>query len=301
MQIVLYVHEIKRVSGITTFTLNFVKNLYSDYDITIVCDKYDQSRIAELGNYAKIVINNFQDIECDVCLFVTTVRMPTRIKAKAYYQICHSDFKKWGVDYIPQIGIGHIAVSDTVKKSLQSDFGVESIVIPNLLAVPTNKYCLRLLTASRIAQGKGFERMIDLARKIKAAEIPFVWEIYGSGDNFYPNLIKSQCSDIPELVFMGDRLDVQPYMLNVDYVVQLSDSEGFCYAIYEALQVKTAVLVTMWKGVEQIVRNGVNGYILDFDLSNLNVENLCNCIPKQIEPMTISAKPWHDLFSSVGN
>ncbi len=59
-------------------------------------------------------------------------------------------------------------------------------------------------------------------------------------------------------------------MKDADYIVQLSDNEGFCYAVYEALQIGKPCIVSRWDGVEKAIRDDENGYILDMDMSNLN-------------------------------
>jgi glycosyltransferase involved in cell wall biosynthesis len=101
--------------------------------------------------------------------------------------------------------------------------------------------------------------------------------------------------DIPEVSFMGIRDNIPSYMKGVDYVVQLSDSEGFCYSVYEALSVGTPVIVNSWAGVENVIQNGYNGYILN-DILDLDL--IYSKKPK-IPPTTFveNADNWLSLFN----
>jgi glycosyltransferase involved in cell wall biosynthesis len=61
--------------------------------------------------------------------------------------------------------------------------------------------------------------------------------------------------------------------------VQLSDTEGMPYCIQEALQALTPVITTNYPSVHELVKDGENGYILDMELSNFDIEKLQK-IPK---------------------
>ena len=96
---------------------------------------------------------------------------------------------------------------------------------------------------------------------------------------------------------MGERTEIQPYMARADYVVQLSDNEGFCYSIHEALQIGKPVIVTDWQGVRDVVKDGQNGYILSMDLIDLDIDKLYNSIPKGDKLEVNNSKPlWNNLI-----
>lgn len=73
---------------------------------------------------------------------------------------------------------------------------------------------------------------------------------------------------LKNMVFHGYKEDVSKEVAQSDYLVQLSDSEGFPYSTYEALQQLTTVIVTDFPSAKEQVKEGVNGWILDFDLSD---------------------------------
>jgi glycosyltransferase involved in cell wall biosynthesis len=67
---------------------------------------------------------------------------------------------------------------------------------------------------------------------------------------------------------------------NCDYLVQLSDTESFCYSAYEALQRNVPVILTDFPEARNLVDDGENGFIVDMDLSNLDVDRIFNNKPK---------------------
>jgi glycosyltransferase involved in cell wall biosynthesis len=89
-------------------------------------------------------------------------------------------------------------------------------------------------------------------------------------------------------------------MLDADYLVQVSDTEGFCYSIYEALQVDTPCIVTDFPSAFEQVKDGKSGYILKMDLSNLDIDKIYNKIPTQISFTEKSTEEdWIKLFKNV--
>lgn len=274
MHIIIYSKVIRKVSGVQTFELAFLQEFSKWAKITVLYDIGEESKINEFAKYADVIQNRRQQIECDICIFSSISHENHNIIAKRYIQVCHMDLYAWRVRYRAKPEVEHVAVSKTVQESLKVNYGLDSTVIPNLLPKTDIKKVLRLMTATRIDQGKGIERMIELILKLKANGRPFIYEIYGEGTTTYTNMIKEKLKGIPEVHFMGGKSDIQSYMLGNHYLVQLSDSEGFCYSVHEALQVGVPVIVTNWKGVEETVHDGVNGYILEMDLSNLDVNKL---------------------------
>lgn len=296
--IVLYTKVIKRVSGIQTFERAFIENMYLDCKIKYVYDATESLEIVEeMRKYAEVIKNTNQIIRGDVCIYSSISRASHNIQAKKFIQVVHTEYSKWNIKPDTNGIDSFIAVSDTVARDLKTHFNIDAKVIPNLLTSPKHDKVLRLLTASRIEKGKGFDRMLKLAQELKREKYKFVWEVYGRGAKVFEVTIKDQFKDIPEVAFLGSREDVRSYMYGVDYVVQLSDNEGFCYSIHEALQMSTPVIVSRWEGVDRIVNDGYNGYILNMDLSNLDIKSLYNKPPQFVtNPVNNSVQLWKELF-----
>jgi hypothetical protein len=75
---------------------------------------------------------------------------------------------------------------------------------------------------------------------------------------------------------MEPTLDIITYIKKADYLVQLSNSEGFCYSIVEALSVGTPVIVTPLDVLDEIgVVDGENARVMPYELSeHINLKNL---------------------------
>lgn len=278
MRIILY-QKVVRLNGTFTFDKIFTRTFGKKHEILYVYEAGEKHLIDEIGKNAVVTRNEGQSILGDICIYSSVSHGVHRIKAKKFIQIVHTDLHDWKVDYKP-VGIDlHVAVGESVANSLKKNNGLDSVVIPNFLEEPKVDKVLRLITASRIAERKGFERIAEMAKRLSLAGKKFVWEIYGNGTPSFVSNFRYSISNNPSVVLMGERSEVQSFMVDCDYLVQLSDSEGFCYSIHEALQVGTPVIVTDWVGVRNVVLDGINGYILNFDLSNLDINKIYSTRP----------------------
>ena len=82
---------------------------------------------------------------------------------------------------------------------------------------------------------------------------------------------------------MNPTRDIFDYIAEADYGVQLSDTEGYSYFINECLQYGTPVICTNFPSAYEIMEDGINGYILDMELSNLDIDKIVNNIPKNFK------------------
>lgn len=130
---------------------------------------------------------------------------------------------------------------------------------------------IKLVTISRISKEKGFGRMLQLEAMLKAAGISFIWDCYGDTSTRHARQIIRQFKYVK---FKGITKAPQQVMRQYDYLVQLSDTEGFPYSIYEAMQVMVPVIATDFPSVHEMITDGVNGYILKMDLSNFNTDKI---------------------------
>lgn len=299
MKIVLYCKHLQKTSGITTFQIEFLKQFHFNYEIIVVYDIADNEVMERFEKYCQVVKNKMQLIECDICIYSSVFRENHNIIAKKYVQVIHSNLHEFKVPYSSKGVDIHVSVSESVRDELKKHYNIDSIVIENMLSqIKTNKV-LRLATMSRIAQKKGFERIVKFAKELKKENIPFIWGIYGNEiTKGYLEGIKIQLKDIPEVVFLGHKDNVHDYVIDSDYIVQLSDSEGYCYSVYEALSLGIPVIVTRWENIENLIKDGVNGYILNMDMSNLNVKKYFTNIPKidSIVNNSLQIDKWTNLI-----
>ena len=120
--------------------------------------------------------------------------------------------------------------------------------------------------------------MLMLAKELKKANVKFRWTIFTD-----LNLYNQKPFDIEEIVYMQPSYDLWDYIAEADYGVQLSDTEGYSYFINECLEYGTPVITTNFPSVYESVEDGKNGYILDMELSNLDIDKIVNHIPKDFK------------------
>ena len=77
------------------------------------------------------------------------------------------------------------------------------------------------------------------------------------------------------MVKLPETLNIKDYIAKCDYLIQLSDSEGFGYSIVEALELGVPVITTPITVLEELgFQDGKDGYIVPFDMQDINVERL---------------------------
>lgn len=300
-KVVLCQHFFNKIGGIETFIINFCKTFYKEYDITLLCRNIDIDNALKLSQYADVVCEP-TDIECDT-LIITSVlidnQMIEKVKYKKIYQMVHSDwsqmkrFLDWEIKkYSPDTQF--IAVSESARDSLKKEYGYDSIIIPNILIKPyvNSQKTLKLLSLCRLTKEKGFERMKILCDLLEELHIPYIWNVYGTNvynEQSYKNMIiqKSITKNIGEVI------------KNHDYVVQLSDTESFCYTMYESLLLGVPVLVTPFPNAKQEIKDGENGYILPFDMniSKDKIKQIYKNIPQNVKYKQEGVKEkWQELL-----
>lgn len=288
-KIVIYHNYIPKVGGIESAIYNLASGLDKNgYDVTIL---YNGAESCEsLFHYAKVanVIKlGEEELEFDVCLIASNHIIPNRIKAKRFLQWVHSDYDRYKLDLVNKGKVEYIAVSKHCAKIIKKREGVECKVIYNLLAEDFGKdkrKVLRLVTNSRVSPEKGFGRMLELAKVLKEKGVRFSWVIYGDNSHFpkeYWGWI-DKFRPIEEIQWVGYKSDILIGLTNADYLVQLSDFEGCPLAILEALKMEVPCIVTNWGGVEELIEDGINGYVLPMDtkLYGGYVDKIVNNIPR---------------------
>jgi glycosyltransferase involved in cell wall biosynthesis len=179
----------------------------------------------------------------------------------------------------------HYAVSKAVAEAYKRISGVNVKVAYNPLTIEKPKKILRLISATRLTKEKGKDRMIKLANALDKAEIPYEWRIFTNDSLPIPN---------ENVIYMKPRLDIRNYIADADYLVQLSDTEAFSYSILESLCLGTPVIITpIPSSIEMGVKNGINGYILDFSMEDIPINDIYTNIPK------IAFKSPKDIYDKL--
>ena len=298
---------LNNIGGIETALETLVRT-FKDEDITVLVNaRADgaQEQIKRLERYCKVVFDNdYQTVyEADVALLFTPIMQSVpldNIKARKIYQFVHSDIKglmrhpQWqSFTWKPDSRISKvIAVSETAQKGLKEALGVDSVVVPNIFEprqLPTT-----FLFISRATMEKGLDKALELANRFDAAGKDYVLLIaslvdpYGS---YWPPI-----NNNPRIIYLNASIYNPVFYRCADYVIQMSTSESYCYTIREAMAQGCAVIGSKIPEIEKVVKDGVNGYLLNDDLSNLDIDKIFNEVPKPNGYKEKISPEWRKVF-----
>lgn len=264
MKNIFYFRKINEIGGIETFFYQLAKK-YKDYDITIYYNDGDSKQIKRLKKYVDVKKYQGEEIICDKAFFNFNIDIIDNVKANEYIQIVHGDYKAMNIKPNTHHKITkYFGVSKQVCKTFKEVTGFDCELVYNPIEIEKPKKVLNLISATRLTAEKGKNRIIKLAKLLEENNIPYLWTIFTDDTNSIKN---------PNIIYMKPKLDIINYIANADYLVQLSDNEGYCYSVIESLCVGTPVIVTECPVFKELgIRNGENGFILDFDLDNINIK-----------------------------
>lgn len=257
--VVMYCSYGHKIGGIETFFYEWCMAMKDRYKILFLYDVMDPVQLERLGRIVPVMKNSGSKISCDTVILNRLIdSVPKNIEYKKTVQVCHCCIQK---DYkLPKNRDYLVNVSKAAKLSWGEE-AKKGIVINNICR-KTSKKALIFVSATRIGatdKGDNDSRFIKLVHMLNESGIPFVWL----------NFCDYPLNNPPRnFVNMDTSLNIQDYIARADYLVQLSDVEAYSYSVLEALINNTAVICTPVPSfVEQGVKDGVNGYIVPFDMS----------------------------------
>ena len=128
--------------------------------------------------------------------------------------------------------------------------------------------------------------MLYLLNKLKEKNKPFLLLIFTDLPFEY---------DDSRVVFIKPELNPFGWMSICDYICQLSDTEAGCLTAQEALKLGIPLIITKLPILEEFGINESNAKILEFDMSNLDVDDLWNIpvVENWKEPIS---KGWEEIM-----
>ena len=274
---IFYISNFNIIGGVETFIYELSRK-YKDLDITIIYKKGSYPQIKRLKKYVRVVKYNNQKVKCKRAFFNYETDIIDNIESKDYIQIIHAMWKTQELTPVlnPKIN-KYFAVSEIAAKEWEEITCIKPQVVRNPLTITTEekKEVLYLISATRLTEEKGKDRMIALSKILDHAGINYLWLVF---------TYDKDAIDSPNVVYMKPTLNIRPYIASVKgrgYGVQLSDCEGDCYFTRECEGLGVPLLVTPIPSFkEQGLEDGKNCYYLPFDMSNIDVDKIVNNIPK---------------------
>ncbi len=280
---VIYFPSVNAVGGIETFCYEMGLKYGKEYDITFLFREGDPAMLAKIAETCRVIrYRPGDEIECDVFIFGWGYDILDHVHAKEYIQTFHADYINRHLNPCDDKRITkRFGVAENTTKGIVEHYGLDMQTMYNPYTVKKPRKVLKLVSATRLTPEKGFDRMVKLADALDAANIPFHWLVFTDKPREFPN---------KNVTVLPARLDVLDFIADADYLVQLSDTEGYSYSIVEALSVGTPVIVTdIPVAAEQGVVNGKTGFILPFDMSEVPVD----AIYKGVKKFTYTPRESH--------
>ena len=311
-EVIVYASYIPKVGGIETITYNLVKLLSKrGFNVTLVYKELETDKcLVKFLDCADVIKAEDYIITGDICIICSNYKLPQNIHAKKYIQWIHSDYEKYpqedGLANADK-DIEYVAVSKHCAKVFEKLYKIKPTVIHNFpdYEFGAESVDLVLCTVTRFSKEKGRERMLWLCKKLRELNIKFLWLIVGN-NSVWANedkLWRDTFKDFEEVSFLGYKENPSIYMRCADYTVLLSDFEGSPLALLESLSLNTPVITTGWDGADEIVKQGVNGYILPLEIEKTEdklikkiIQNRPNDFKMDFEP---TKQKWVDLINKL--
>lgn len=270
---IFYQEYLNYIGGVETFLYELAKK-YKNRNLTIYYSDGDGRQIERLKKYVRCKKINNSDfpLKCKKAFFNYSTKIINHIEADEYIQVVHADFLDPSLfpKYKPIVSDKvnkYYAVSYNNAKSFKKLTGINAEVAYNPITIEEQSRLLRLIAPQRLTPEKGGKRLEYLIKELDKNNILYELQIFSNGRL---NI------NSPNVIYRKPNLNVRQYIVNSDYLVLLSDTEGFCYGLYESLAHGVPVICTKLPILNEMGVNNTNGIILDFDMSNLDVHEIYN-------------------------
>lgn len=278
---IIYFNHLYKLGGIQTW----IANLGNRYDFSVVYDTGDKNRIEYLQRKGIECIRYVgQEIECNTlitCIFGN----PEKIKAKKVILAVHGDYKELPIENIPK----HdkvIAVSKLAADSWKEMTKEEAEVLYNPVDIYEETKPIIIGVFSRLSKEKGKWRVELLINKLIESKKPFLLLLFSD--------FKIDIKD-DRIIQFEPVMNPHPWMSICTYICQLSDTEAACLTMQEALKMKIPLIITKLPILKEFKVSKTNAKILDFDMSNLDINDLWN-IPIVNDWKEPDIKGWDKYF-----
>lgn len=274
---IIYMQTISALGGIETYVYELVKK-YGNLDIAVVCKSCDKLQARRIREICPLYIHTNQRIECKVAIINYDVSIIDYINEDAeIYEAIHGDYSNPIYTFKPPTHPrikAYIALTEYLQGKVKELVNLDNVMVSyNPLTITNKEKPLILVSATRLHEHKGKKRMEKLVQELDKRGINYIWYII-TGDIGGINS--------PNVIFIKNRLDVDKWINQADYVVLLSDSEALSYTINEALYRDIPVICTPLPYLKEIgVEDGKNAYIMEFDCSNVeDIADKITNVPK---------------------
>lgn len=263
MKNVFYMKKISKIGGVESF-LYYLSKLYKDF--IVYYREGDPKQIERLAKNVE-VHKYTKPIKCD--RFFCSYGYDIQVEAKEYYHIVHYDPMSVTFTPLQNEGFKYIGVSKLACKGFEARTNKKCELIYNPVVIEkpnvekkTDK--IHLISATRLTNEKGGDRIRKLAEMLDKAGVNYTWDVYSNKHikQVSPNVHKKDT-----------KLDLSKEVAEATYLVQLSDHESFGLSVCESLILGTPVIVTDIPAFKEVgCKHGKNAIICDLDMKNVDID-----------------------------
>lgn len=290
-----YFASINKIGGVESH-FYYMAQKYGKYDIYVFYRNGDEDQIKRLKKYVRCVKLSKKDKVICNKLFVSYNRdIIDQCQADEIILVLHADYKNLidrgvftrNILPIDERITKYVGVSQLVCDSWLELTGINAYNLYQPVIIPKKDKPLMFISATRLSAEKGWDRMVKLADVMDKADINYTWLIYTDAKR----KVKSK-----NMIFCEPRLDVVSKMSAFDAYIQLSDGEGYCLSIAEALMQGVPVICTDLPVLKEFNLNEKNSIILDFDMNNIPLNKI-----KKLGSSSFTYEPPIDKWDDILN
>lgn len=161
---IFYFRNINSIGGVESY-FNYLAKKYQDLDITVFYDEGDDNQLKRLSKLVRVEKYEGQKLNCKkIFVNYSSEGILNNTEAKEYIFIIHADYKNQKnlvFKEHPKIN-RYIAVSKEVAKNFEEVTGHKAEVSYNPVFLDKPRRVLNLISATRLTEEKGRDRMIKL-------------------------------------------------------------------------------------------------------------------------------------------
>ena len=290
-----YFRSILAIGGIESH-LFYIARKYGKYDITVFYRDGDPVQLRRLKQYVRCVqIGPKDTVKCDKLFCCFNREILDQCEAKTKYLVLHGDYldmvkrgqmTERNLPKDPRID-KYLGVSQHVCDTWEKLTGIKAYRIGEPVVLDDDRP-LMFISATRLSAEKGWDRMKILADALDKAGVSYDWYVYTNSPKTgtYSKNIK----------FREPRIDISGLFPMFDAYIQLSDNEGYCLSVVEALLQGVPVIVTDCPVFHEIGVTEANGVILQHSMEDIPVDEIHNIRAKTFTYKQ-PADNWHRYLS----
>lgn len=288
-----YFRHLNKIGGIESHLKYLSKKYASKYEIAVFYKTADMEQLENLKRYVRVIhIESGDLVVCKKMFCCFNREILNQTKAEKIYLVLHGDYKNMverGQLVEASLPIDsrvdeYLGVSQLVCDSWEELTGIKAKNVFEPVVLDDCEKPLMFVSATRLTPEKGWGRMVQLADALDAAKVNYTWFIYTN----------SSVPAKPNMIILEPRYDIANKIGGYDAFIQLSDNEGFCLSIAEALSRGVPVIATDLPVLKELGLNERNSIILPFDMSDIPIERI-----RKINQLKFSYKPPKDKWDSV--